>query len=484
MSETLPKPRKPKEYTFNPADLAAGRYGTYEMVQLWGPERTFEYSLRTQAEALLLLSKHYPDIVSIAEAEEVSAKANIQTVNPDRIRELEEKGSHDVIAINTALEEKVSREAGSHINKARTSADTTETAKALQLKKSLEVIANSIENLRDVLIEKALLWIDVPHIDQTHNYDALPTVAGRAFAHYAEMLQSDLDFIKFVYNFSIKGKWGDATGNHHSATTLGIDGMKLQEEYCKKLGIGFMIAAAQVPGREFEADIAYALARTGETLNNIAKYIRKGRGDDMNIFLYVNPKKKKGSSAMPHKDSKNGNPTTEEQNSSFRNYILGNLVTAMANCEMDYGRDLNNSANNRINLEDGFKFADHAIRTLAETIYYIKLKEERCKERIERSYGCTTAEQAMTYLTDKRYVSNPLTRHEAHELIAGLATAAWESKTQFRQVLIESDEVRSLLSEQKIMELTDPLFFIGQSKEIIREIANLYHGRKIFGGTT
>jgi adenylosuccinate lyase len=477
---TLPKPRMPKDYTFNPAELAAGRYGTYEMVQLWGPEKTFDYSLHAQAAALHTLSKLYPEIVSVEEAGEVASKASTRIVSPDRIREIEEKTGHDVIAINTALEEKVSKEAGRHINKARTSADTTETARALQIKKSLEVLADSIENLRDIIIEKSLAWIDIPHIDQTHNYDALPTVAGRALAHYAEMLQSDLEFIKFVYNFSIKGKWGDATGNHHSATTLGIDGMSLQEDYCARLGIGHMTAAAQVPGREFEADITYALARTGETLNNIAKYIRKGRGDDANIFVYTNPKKKKGSSAMPHKDSKNGNPTTEEQNSSFRNYILGNLVTAMANCEMDYGRDLNNSANNRINLEDGFKFADHAIRTLAEAVYWIQLKEDRCKERVDRSYGCTTAEQVMTYLTDKRCVQNPMGRTEAHDLIAKLATQAWETKTQFVDVLRSEPEIISRIEAHTLAILADPYRFIGQSKEIIRKVANSYKGKKTF----
>jgi len=43
---------------------------------------------------------------------------------------------------------------------------------------------------------------------------------------------------------------------------------------------------------------------------------------------------------MPHKDAKNGNPTTEEQVMSLRNYMTGNLVTSVMNCEIPYARNL------------------------------------------------------------------------------------------------------------------------------------------------
>jgi adenylosuccinate lyase len=203
---------------------------------------------------------------------------------------------------------------------------------------------------------------------------------------------------------------GDATGNHHSATALGINGIKLQEEYCKELDIGYTIASAQLPGLEFEADIWYALARLSETLNNLARYIEWGRSDDVDIFVNASPVKQKGSSAMPHKDAKNGNPTAEEQFMSIRNYITGNLMTAMENCNMPYARDLAASANSRINFEDGFKTLDHSIRNLANRLYYIEVKKERSIERVERSYGVVTAQLFMTHLTDSRKVKNPLSR--------------------------------------------------------------------------
>ncbi|MBU2634053.1 MAG: hypothetical protein KJ674_02305 [Nanoarchaeota archaeon] len=476
--KTKPRPRFPKDYKVDSSTLAAERYGTSDMGVIWGSENTFEYSLKVQGQAALTLSRLHPEIVPPNLAQEIAEKANLKNIDPNRIIELEEKTSHDVIAINTALEEIVSREAGTHLNKGKTSADTTQPARALQLKDSLEVIAESTENLRDILIEKSIEWINIPHMDTSHLYDALPTLAGRPLTHYVEMLQSNLNFLKFVYENSIIGKWGDATGNHHSAFALGIDGINLQREYCSDLGIGFMDASAQIPGLEFEADIFFSMARLGETMNNIAKYIAWGRSDDVNIFVNTNPKKKKGSSAMPHKDAKNGNPTAEEQVMSVRNYLMGNMTTALANCDIPYTRNLAASSNSRINLEDGFKFLDHGIRRLASISYWIGLNEDRCKERVLRSFGVVTSQQVMTYLTDHRRVSNPMTRSEAHDLMGELATYAWNEKIQFIDVLLKNSEVTSRIEENVLRKITNPLNYVGQSKEIIEKVAGKYYQSK------
>jgi len=475
--KTKPKSRE-QELVTDPSFLVAKRYGTLDMANIWGAEQTFDYSLVAQARSIETLSELYPDIVPLEDCAELVKKANLTSINPDRIRELEEKTGHDVIAINSAWGEIVERGA-EHINKARTSADTTETAKALQLKKSLAVMIDSIENLRDITLERSMEWINVPHMDTSHLYDALPTVAGRPFSFYAEMLQSDIEFMWNVYDKSLVGKWGDATGNHHSATALGINGIELQEKYCKKLGIKNMDAPAQIPGREFSTDVIYSIARTGETMRNLADYIRMGRSSDVGLFTF--PRGNKGSSAMPHKDKMGGNPTAEEQTLSFSNFMRGNLATSISSCTFNYSRDLSGSASDRIIFDQSFKFGDHTIRRLANVVYKIRLDEERSKERVLRSYGTVTSQQVMTYLTDARKVDEPMTREYAHDLTAKLATEADDKKLLFIDVVLNNDEITSRLDEATLREITDPLKYIGQSKEIVERVFHKYHGLKMFG---
>ena len=475
---TKPRQRFPKDFKPDPRILAAGRYGTEQMCDVWGDEKTFEYNLRVHGESALILAEMYPDIVPMAAAQDIAGKANLQHVSPQRIREIEEKTGHDVIAIITALEEVVEEVSRPHINKAKTSADSTQPAKAMQMRDAFKVLASSVENLRDITIEKMIEWIDIPHMDQTHLYDAVPTAAGRPLAHYVEMLQSGLNFLRFVYNNSIMGKWGDVTGNHHSAVTLGIDGMKLQQEFCKRVGVNHMTAAAQLPGLEFEADVVYAVTRIGMTLNNLAKYIALGYGNDAELFFDTNPRKRKGSSGMPHKDMKGGNRIKEEQDVSVANKLMGWMMTALANCEVPYARSLYASANTRIDFEDNFKFVDHGVRELSSVVFYLGLNADISKERVLRTYGVVTSPQVMTYLTDPRFVDEPMARSEAHNLVGQIATTAWQERIPFVELLLKNGEVSRRLSEKTLREITDPIRYIGQSKEVIRTVADKCYQRK------
>lgn len=482
MGETKAKERGVDQEKDAP-HLHLGRYGTDDMIEIWGPEQTFQFSLDAQAAAIKTLSNLYSDIVPPDHAEELCKAANLNVIDPDRIRKLEQKTGHDVIAINKAWREKVSDAAASHINKARTSADTTETAKALQNKRSIPVVVDSLENIRDIVLEKAYKWIDVPHMDTSHWLDALPTYAGRPLTFYAEMLQSDIDFLKFVYEKSIKGKWGDATGNHHSASALEVDGMKLQEEYCNRLGVGHMIANAQIPGREFLSDIIYNMARLSQTMNNLAFYYAFGKGSDASFFYDANPEKRKGSAAMPHKDAAGGNPTTEEQAESYANLMLGNLVTSLASCKFRYARDLTGSSSDRDIFPSTFKFGDHVIRKMAETSFYLGLREkgEIAKERVERTRGIVTSQQVMTYLTDGRRANDPMVWGDAHDLMGRLATEAYHDGTEFLDVLLKEPEVMDRLGLDELKELTNPLIYVGQSREIIEAVINSCYQKKTFG---
>lgn len=461
--------------------LLEGRYGTRETCDEWGTEDVlFQRTMDVQVTGLEVLDEMAPGRLNPEYLEAVRRTANLQAVSPDRIRELERQKGHDVIAINTAWGEasdKLKPGSSSLINFLRTSADSTETAKAVKAKRSLHVIANSAENLRDITLGKSLEWIDVLSMDTTHLYDALPSVAGRPLSFYCEMLQSGLEFLKFVHDFSLIAKWGDATGNHHAATVFDVDGMELQKRYAQKLGLRYMDAPAQIPGREFNADVMYALTRLAGTLGNFGNFIQTQRSDDVGLYIYDNPDRKEGSSAMPQKTEKGGNPTAEEQAQNLARKMLGILTTSVGTIEFDYARDLSGSASDRIDIAAAFRYTDHVIRKLSEVVYYLKINEQRSLERIHRSYDVTTSARVMTRLVSGE---SPLCRKDAHRLMGELATYAYRRKTPFAQVLASDERITSRLSREEIEELTDSLTYIGKSKEIVRKVYDNLHGRKTF----
>lgn len=476
LESTKPKPLGIEG--IDPSLLVEGRYGTDDTVDLWGPEKTFQFNLDAQATAVKTISDMYPDIIPPEHAKELSGKASIEYVKPERIRQIEADGEHDIDAINTAWGEQVSDEAAAHINKTRTSADSTETAKGLQIKKSVEVIVDSLENLRDIIIERAVSWIDDIHMDVTHLYDALPSVAGRPFAFYVEALQAGIDQLAHYYVNSIYGKSADATGNHHSATALGIDGIKFQEEYCKRLGLKHMIAPAQIPAREFLSQIIFGIAMPAQTMGGLARYIRWGRSSDVGLFRV--PRKRKGSSAMPHKDVMGGNPTYEEQTGGYAKHMSGEVSKSVGSCIFDYARDLEGSALDRIMFSTTFKWGDFVIRRLAKRMHELELDTDRSIERVERTYGTVTSQQVMNYLTDGRRVDKPMTRKQADELATRLAGEAYDERRLFVDVCMGDEEITSRFDKETIRYITNPSHYIGQSKEIIVDVFDRYHGKRAF----
>lgn len=457
-------------------NLLVKRYGTDDSCRIAGAEKNIEYILKSQATSIDIL--YEMGVVPEKDRDELLRTANLEYVKPKRVRQIEADTHHDIIAINTAWEEQVYPAAGSHINKTRASADSTETQCALQSKDFIENYSLSLENLRDIILEKAVSdeWFNTPHINKTHGFDALPTVAGRPFVFYAESLQEGIDLLEYFYRNSVVGKWADATGEHHSAKSHGLDGVKNQEEYCKKLGIGCMIAPAQIVSREFHTDIVYGITRTQGTIANLAQYILDQRDQDC-LTMKV-PRKRKGSSSMPHKDAMGGNPIKEEQAKSSFNSAAGNLMTSVSSIVFKYGRDLTNSASNRILFEELYKMSDHTARRIAGAVFELELMPEKCVERFERTYGTTTAENVMNHLIDQRKTSSPMGRKEAHQLAADLAKEAYDKNIQYRDICLQDKEISSRFSEEAIKEMTDTFRFTGESQRQIEMVFDLYHGKK------
>jgi adenylosuccinate lyase len=156
---------------------------------------------------------------------------------------------------------------------------------------------------------------------------------------------------------------------------------------------------------------------------------------------------------------------------------LGNYFF-QSSCEMRYCRDLTASATDRIELAKIFRWGDYVIRRLSDAVFYLGANEERCKERVDRTFGTTTSSRVLTYLTDSEKTSNPMPRSKAHDLLGELATKAYTEKISFTDVLLNNEEIKSHLSMDDIIEASNPKTFIGESKEIVQKVFNSFHNKK------
>src|SRR6266403_236769 len=110
--------------------------------------------------------------------EEIKAKASFTVA---RINEIEKTTDHDVIAFTTALAEKIGPSAR-FVHYGLTSSDVVDTANALLLRDTCDLLLKRIDALMEVLKRRAYEFKNTPQVGRTHGIHAEPTSFGLTFA--------------------------------------------------------------------------------------------------------------------------------------------------------------------------------------------------------------------------------------------------------------------------------------------------------------
>ncbi len=158
------------------------RYTLPEMGAVWQLQNKFQKWLDVE---IAVCEVHNEDgIIPDGDLENIKSKAAFTV---ERIGEIEKTTDHDVIAFTTNLAENIG-ESARFVHFGLTSSDVVDTANALLLKESCEILLEKVNTLLEVLKRRAFEFKDTPQIGRTHGIHAEPTAFGMTFAlWFAEM---------------------------------------------------------------------------------------------------------------------------------------------------------------------------------------------------------------------------------------------------------------------------------------------------------
>jgi len=165
------------------------------------------------------------------------------SINIDRIDEIEKTTKHDVIAFLTSLTEKVGED-GRFIHMGMTSSDVLDTAFAVQLKESADILLEDIERLLAVLKRRAFENKNTLMIGRSHGIHAEPITFGLKLAlWYQEMQRNRRRLIQAKESVSY-GKISGAVG------TFSFIDPFVEEYVCNKLGLKRRLISSQIVQRD------------------------------------------------------------------------------------------------------------------------------------------------------------------------------------------------------------------------------------------
>ena len=238
------------------------RYTLPEMGAVWSQQNKFQKWLDVE---IAVCEVHAEDgtIPSDAVAE-IKSKAAFTVA---RIGEIEKTTDHDVIAFTTNLAENIG-EAARFVHYGLTSSDVVDTANALLLRESCDILLKKTEALLDVLKRRAYEFKDTPQIGRTHGIHAEPTSFGLVWALWYSEMQRNKARLETAKQRIAVGKISGPVG---AFAHLAPD---VEERVCERLGLKAADVSTQVIQRDRYAEYLCTLAIIASTLEKIALQVR------------------------------------------------------------------------------------------------------------------------------------------------------------------------------------------------------------------
>ena len=406
------------------------------MGRVWSEENKFQKWLDVELAASETLAE--AGIVPREAARKLRERARVDVA---RINEIEAKVKHDVIAFTIAVQESAGDvEAGRWLHYGMTSNDVVDTAQALLLKESSELIEKGIARLGEALEKRAWEFKDTPEIGRTHGVHAEPITFGLKVANwYSENRRDAERFAAAAKQVSV-GKISGAVG---TCTHLGPE---VEEKICKKLGLAVAPITSQVIERDRHAQFATTLAIVAASLERIAQEIRHLQRTEVREAEEPFGGEQRGSSAMPHKR----NPVSSEQICGLARVIRSNSVAALENIALWHERDISHSSVERVILPDSTILLDYMLHRTTEIVANMKVFPARMLRNLNATQGLVFSGQLLQDL-----VEHGAPREDAYKWVQGHAMHAWENETSFRERVAADQNIRKFLDDKALANTFD-----------------------------
>ena len=410
------------------------RYTLPRMGAIWTDKNKFKKWLdveicvcQIQAELGLVPNKAVKEIKEKAE------------FNIDRILEIEKEVKHDVIAFLTNVGEYVG-ESSRYIHLGMTSSDLLDTANAMLMREAGEILLDDLQQLRQVLKTKAIEHKDTVCIGRSHGIHAEPTTFGLKMALWYEEVNRHIQRLKSAIETISYGKISGAVG-----TFAHLDPI-IEEKVCEKLNLKPAPVSTQIIQRDRYAQYLTTLALIGSSLEKFATDIRNLQRTEILEAEEYFSKGQKGSSAMPHKR----NPVTCEQISGQSRILRANALAAMENIALWHERDISHSSVERIIIPDSTILLDCMLNKFIGIITNLLVYPENMIKNLNLTNGLIFSQSVLLALTRKGML-----REAAYRLVQKCTMESWESKKDFKQLLLDEKEIGENLSDQEINDLFD-----------------------------
>ena len=420
------------------------RYTHPEMGRIWSDQHRYETWLLVETAAAESMAA--VGMIPLDAARDIREGGRFEIA---RIEEIEQTTQHDVIAFTTAVAEHVGPSAR-WLHFGLTSSDVIDTAQALQMRESCDLILRNLEELGAAIRDRAFEHRRTPMIGRTHGVHAEPITFGLKLALWYAEIGRDVARVQRARETVSVGKLSGAVG------TFAHLPPSIETDVCRRLGLTPALVSSQVIQRDRHAELLASLAIAAASLETFALEIRGLQKTEIGEVEEPFAKGQKGSSAMPHKR----NPIGCEQIVGLARLIRGNCHAAFENVALWHERDISHSSVERVILPDSFIALDHMLRRFTRIVRGMVVHPDRMVENLNRSRGIVFSGTVLLELA-----KTGVAREEAYTWVQRNAMRAADEHRDFKALLLADADVTRVLGAadiERAFDLNEQFKYIDQ----------------------
>ncbi|CAN5347969.1 adenylosuccinate lyase [soil metagenome] len=425
------------------------RYTLPELGQIWS--EAHKYALWCRIE-VLVLEAHVASGVVPAEVLDPVRAAPPPT--PAAVAAIEAVTEHDVIAFLSAwADNTVPREAAAYVHFGMTSSDLLDTALAVHLVESSDVLLGKADRLVAALRDHGLAHRDTLKVGRTHGIHGEPDVWGHRVADLAFAMARSRDRLRRTRDavgvIAISGAVG---------TYSNID-PAVEAYVAQQLGLRAAPVSTQVVIRDGISEWVNSLAVLATVCEAFALEVRHGQRTEVRELAEPFRSGQKGSSAMPHKK----NPIMSERIAGLARIVRAQMVPVMEGIPLWHERDISHSSTERVALPDAAITTDYLLDLTTRLVQGLRVDADRMLANLDSTGGLVYTGAVLLDLVEAGH-----SREDAYRLVQEAAMATWGGGAPFRDTLrtvatgagVELDEERldRLCQPRRYVERLGPVF--------------------------
>lgn len=440
------------------------RYASREMQYIFSPDMKF----KTWRKLWVALAETEKELgLNITQEQIDELKKYQDDINYEVAKEREALVRHDVMSHVYAYGVQCPAAKGI-IHLGATSCYVGDNTDIIVMTEALKLIKKKLLNVMDKLSQFALEYKSLPTLAFTHFQPAQPTTVGKRAALWLMELKLDYDDICYVIDSMLLLGSKGTTGTQASFLEL-FDGdhdriKRLDKRIAEKMGYTDCYpVSGQTYSRKIDTRVVNILAGIAASAHKFSNDIRLLQ--HLKEIEEPFEKNQIGSSAMAYKR----NPMRSERIASLSNYVMSDVMNpAITSATQWFERTLDDSANKRISIPEGFLAVDGILDLYLNVVDGLVVYPKVIEKHLMAELPFMATENIMMDA-----VKSGGDRQELHEKIR---TLSMEAGRNVKENGLDNNLLELIAAEpsfnmtlEELKNTMDPSKYVGRSSQQVEE---------------